>query len=489
MSSIFSEPKSRAMRTHNLFSWLSELVLLIMLFTPISFQTFSPNDISLLMFLNGSFGIVMLWIAMADAPYSLKQVHWIFYITFFAIAPLYQYTKGSYPWGYIPTDDSVRIACILVFFWGAIFALASGRSRLVSQDKDKANASWLSEKLYFELTPLARFILPTGCILSLVILVAAMGFNGLFLRTTATVDFDSTSLSLIVTVCPRAFVFGSFALLLLNARREKKHYSSAIIAGICLVLTCFPTALARFNIASIYLGLAVLIFPSFSTKRGLFAFFLILGFLVAYPLFDAFKYIGEAASPDDAILTIANSLTSGYTSGNYDAFSILFWCSDYIDFYGPTYGKQLLGTLLFFVPRTIWPDKPIPSGELVFKTFGRSFTDIAFPLPAEGWINFGIAGLLLFSLAYGVVVSKLDGAYWESRKSKARCLPTVILLFYPFLLCLTFYMLRGAMMTTFTFIIGDFAVMVLLRHFATFLNRHSSSTNLKKTNDLTSMEG
>lgn len=489
MGSVFSEPKNRVMHTQNLFSWLSELVLFIMLFVPISFESFNLDDITLLMILNGSFGIVMLWIAMADAPYSLKQVHWIFYVTFFAIAPLYQYTKGSYPWGYFPTEDSVRRTCILVFFWGAIFALASGRTHLVSQDKDKANAPWLCEKLYFQLTPLARLILPTGCIFSLLILVASVGFNGLFLRTTATVNFDSSSLSLIVTVCPRAFVFGSFALLLLNARREKKHYTSAIIAGICLVLTCFPTALARFNIASIYLGLAVLFFPSFSTKRGLFAFFLILGFLVAYPLFDAFKYIGEAASLDDAVFTIANSLTSGYTSGNYDAFSILFWCSDYIDLYGATCGRQLLGALLFFVPRNIWPEKPIPSGELVFKTFGRSFTDIAFPLPAEGWINFGIAGLLLFSLAYGVVVSKLDGAYWAYRKSQARSLPTVMLLFYPFLLCLSFYMLRGALMTTFTFIIGDFAVMVLLRHFATFLNKHSSSKNLKKTYDQTSMEG
>lgn len=104
------------------------------------------------------------------------------------------------------------------------------------------------------------------------ILVASVGFNGLFLRTTAAVNFDSSSLSLIVTVCPRAFVFGSFALLLLNARREKKHYISAIIAGICLVLTCFPTALARFNIASIYLGLAVLFSLLFQQREDYLRF-------------------------------------------------------------------------------------------------------------------------------------------------------------------------------------------------------------------------
>ena len=49
--------------------------------------------------------------------------------------------------------------------------------------------------------------------------------------------------------------------------------------------------------------------------------------------------------------------------------------------------------------------------------------------------------------------------------------PSTLLLYYPFLLCLTFYMLRGAMMTTFTYVFGDLGVMALLHFLANLLNR------------------
>lgn len=427
--------------------------------------------VSIALFANGFFGVAMLWITMADAPYSLKQVHWVFYVTFFAIAPLFQYTSGVWPWGYSPSNARILQVCCLVFIWGLIFAFASGRTSFVAQGKDSENRSWLNQKLTFELTPMARLLLPIGCVLCLVVLLRVVGLDNMFLRTTNKTDIDSSSLALTISVCLRAFVFGSFALLVLNARREHRFYGGTIVAGICLILTCFPTALARFNVAAIYLGIAILLFPSFSKRRGLFAFLLILGFLVAYPLFNAFKYIGAAASLEEGLATIVGSMTAGYTSGNYDAFSVMFWCFDYLSLFGCTYGGQLIGAVLFFVPRSIWPSKPVPSGELVFSSLNFHFTDIAFPLPFEGILNFGLIGLLIFALCYGLIVRYLDRRYWESRKKHTGDAPWTLMLYYPFLLCLTFYMLRGAMMTTFTYIFGDLAVMALLRSIANMLNQ------------------
>ena len=458
-------------RPDNLFSWLTTAVLLVMLFVPLFSNVNDLDVVSIALFGNGLFGVAMLWLTMAGAPYSLKQVHWVFYVTNFAVAPLFQYTSGVWPWGYIPSNDRVLQVCALGFLWGLIFAIVSGKTTFVNQVKDTENYNWLSQKMTFKLTPVARFVLPLGCIFCFTLLVAIVGFGNMFLRTTNTTDLDSSSLALVVGVCPRAFIFGSFALLLLNARRERRYYGGAFIAGVCVILTCFPTAMARFNVAAIYLGIAILLFPAFSRKRGLFAFLLVLGFLVAYPLFNAFKYIGAAASVEEAILTIFNSMTAGYTSGNYDAFSIMFWCADYLSFFGCTYGRQLLGAVLFFVPRSIWLDKPVPSGQLVFSSFHYHFTDLAFPLPFEGCLNFGLIGLPIFALAYGLIVRLLDERYWKSRMSHFGDSPSTLLLYYPFLLCLTFYMLRGAMMTTFTYVFGDLAVMTLLHFVANLLDR------------------
>lgn len=458
-------------RPDNFFSWLSAAILLVMLSVPLFGNAKDLDIVSIALFACGIFGVVMLWVTMADAPYSLKQVHWVFYVTNFAVAPLFQYTNGVWPWGYIPTNDQVLRVCALVFLWGVIFAIASGRTIFVNQAHDIDNIHWLSQKMTFSLTPMARFILPLGCILSFVLLVAIVGFGNMFLRTTNTTELDSSSLALVIGICPRAFVFGSFALLLLNARRERRYYGGVFIAGACVLLTCFPTAMARFNVAAIYFGIAILVFPAFSKKRGLFAFFLVLGYLVAYPLFNAFKYIGAAASVEEAISTIFDSMTAGYTSGNYDAFSLMFWCADYLSHFGCTYGRQLLGAVLFFVPRSFWPNKPVPSGQLVFSSFHYPFTDLAFPLPFEGCLNFGFIGLPIFALAYGLVVQMLDEKYWKSRMRHFGDSPSTLLIYYPFLLCLTFYMLRGAMMTTFTYVFGDLAVMALLHFLANLLNR------------------
>lgn len=445
-----------------------------MLALPLFSDADSIDMVSIALFANGLFGVVMLWITMADAPYSLKQVHWVFYVTFFAIAPLFQYMSGVWPWGYSPSNARVLQVCALVLLWGVIFAFASGRTAFVAQEKDSKNLNWLSRKLTFELTPMARVLLPIGCVICLVVLLRVVGFDNMFLRTTNKTDIDSSSLALTISVCLRAFVFGSFALLMLNARRWHRYYGGTIVAGVCLILTCFPTALARFNVAAIYLGIAILLFPTFSKKRGLFAFFLIQGFLVAYPLFNAFKYIGAAASLQEGVATIVGSMTAGYTSGNYDAFSVMFWCFDYLSLFGCTYGSQLIGAILFFIPRSIWPSKPVPSGELVFSSLNFHFTDIAFPLPFEGILNFGLAGLPLFALAYGFIVRLIDTRYWDSRERHTGDAPSTLLLYYPFLLCLTFYMLRGAMMTTFTYIFGDLAVMVLLHLMANMLQRRES---------------
>jgi len=93
---------------------------------------------------------------------------------------------------------------------------------------------------------------------------------------------------------------------------------------------------------------------------------------------------------------------------HYDAWSELLATVKYVQVYGLTYGKQLLGVLFFFVPRSIWPDKPVGSGHLVAQNllmtqYDMWFTNLSNPLPSEGYINFGIIGVALFAIILGKV--------------------------------------------------------------------------------------
>ena len=139
MRSSMNNGEIGSVRPDNIFAWLSAMTLLFMLAVPLFGNTDKIDLVSIALFANGFFGVAMLWVAMAGAPYSLKQVHWVFYITFFAVAPLFQYVSGVWPWGYSPSNARILQVCLLVFFWGLIFVFASGRTDFVSQEYDSKN--------------------------------------------------------------------------------------------------------------------------------------------------------------------------------------------------------------------------------------------------------------------------------------------------------------------------------------------------------------
>lgn len=65
-----------------------------------------------------------------------------------------------------------------------------------------------------------------------------------------------------------------------------------------------------------------------------------------------------------------------------------------------TYGNQLLGVLLFWVPRSIWSNKPIGSGAFMAEITNLDFSNISMNYFAEGYINFGVFGMFLFLLVW-----------------------------------------------------------------------------------------
>ena len=63
-------------------------------------------------------------------------------------------------------------------------------------------------------------------------------------------------------------------------------------------------------------------------------------------------------------------------------------------------GLQLIASLLFWVPRSMWLDKPTGSGDMMSYEFLIRFHEvyygnISFPIQAEAYLNFSIFGLLV----------------------------------------------------------------------------------------------
>jgi oligosaccharide repeat unit polymerase len=83
---------------------------------------------------------------------------------------------------------------------------------------------------------------------------------------------------------------------------------------------------------------------------------------------------------------------------------------------GPLFGYSYAATVTTFVPRAFWPDKPRGVGSLYAQLFqGASFSGTTIPVgpQAEMYWNFGLIGVVLLSLLYGVILRKVYHFHWR----------------------------------------------------------------------------
>ena len=73
---------------------------------------------------------------------------------------------------------------------------------------------------------------------------------------------------------------------------------------------------------------------------------------------------------------------------------------------GFSLGSQLAGATLNFVPASLWQSKPEPTGRLIRGDLWEG--NPSSPLPVEGYVNFGLVGLILFMGIAGLAGARLD---------------------------------------------------------------------------------
>ncbi|HMR81886.1 MAG TPA: O-antigen polymerase [Niabella sp.] len=251
-------------------------------------------------------------------------------------------------------------------------------------------------------------------------------------------DVESSTMMLIVNQIIRPV---SFISMLYFISTKTKNIIAYILLLVLALITCSPLGMPRFAAAAMYIPF-FLILISFFRKKNVFSLILILGLLVVFPFLDSFRHFSENSE------TTIGLNTDMFNTGNFDSYQnfALIVFENLV-----TWGRQLLGVFLFWVPRSIWPNKPIGSGAELGENLNFSWTNVSANYFAEGYINFGYFGIILFTLAIAVFNAKMDNMYWRSAVNKSNNLFKVI---YYILLGMIFFILRGDLLSSFAFTVG-----------------------------------
>ena len=83
--------------------------------------------------------------------------------------------------------------------------------------------------------------------------------------------------------------------------------------------------------------------------------------------------------------------------------------ADYAADHGYRYGWHLSRIPLQWVPRSLWPGKPVPPAEVVTRAVGNT-PNVSSPMWLEGFADFGILGALALLGAWGYVSGRSDAA-------------------------------------------------------------------------------
>lgn len=210
----------------------------------------------------------------------------------------------------------------------------------------------------------------------------------------------------------------------------------------CLVLalfSVFPTGLSRNAMVMYWLPVALIFFKRLR-KPLLFPAIMIFGLFVVFPLFDNFRYFNGSFSSKMVGFSYLDSM-------NYDSSQefMLVIKEDII-----TWGRQLLGALLFFVPRSFWPGKPIGSGAFIANT-QDVFSNISMPFLGEGYINFGWPGVIAFSFILSWFCTSGDRWFWSKESNGGISIKAG---YYYLLIGALFFILRGDLMSSFSYTVG-----------------------------------
>lgn len=354
--------------------------------------------------------------------------YYLFSLIFMIFVPWLQYSLGILIWSSVPFHDKYYLYTNALILFSNLFCFFAYCFFPVYFFKTKK----IKEGNFI----VAIFL----CLASFLIIFYSLNFDfrKFFYRGVEgdIIEKSFSSYFLIFVYLARflpAFLFMKYY----SSGRKKESYFFLFFTLLC----SFPLGITRFMVAFIYLPILMMFFP-FLKKSLYVSVVMFLSILFIFPFLNQFRYYSNSIKID---------FFPGFdffTQGHFDAYQNFMDVirSDFI-----TMGQQVIGVILFFIPRTYWEGKPVGSGYTLAENNHYFFNNISMPYIAEGYVNFGIFGIFLFVLFLAYMLKQIDYNlllrfhYLESNYQVCKGI---------FFCASFFFMMRGDLMSSFSFMLA-----------------------------------
>lgn len=240
-------------------------------------------------------------------------------------------------------------------------------------------------------------------------------------------------------------------------RPERRTFGGGVVwvALLCLNgVVNNPITSARFWFLTVLIGL-VYSLPGMTHR--LYRFSLIGGIVTAIVVFPYTDYFRTPVAQRGPIQIGAISDT--IASKDYDQFMMMGNGIWYVGAHGGhLWGNQILGAVLFWVPRQVWSGKATDTGVLVGNYLNAGTPNLSSPLWMEFWMDFGWPGVLIGFFLVGMLAFRLDSMFAELRRVDSRRM-FVLQVMLPMVAGYTFILMRGPLlqsMARFAVVLGIF---------------------------------
>lgn len=454
---------------HNYKTWLSIIAFSIFLLT-IGWLLIGSKErvqFDYLVVLTFAINIVVfnwqLINAVKSHTFSLDMMYWFFSLFFFGYAPLLQFLTNVSFWNIKSTPQEFVTTNIYISIWSFCYVCGKKYLRRPKRKERRPFSATASSQLKqdydysFRNETLWLFVILS--VVSTFYFTATIGFSNMIFRSTNYDDSLGTMEYLLCEHVLKNLIFYTFVLCLLQYKQTKLIRLELLISAGCFFVSCFPTGLSRNAMAAFYGGLIIITIKS--TRQGRwFSFALIASLIFLFPAMDVFRDSNDFNN-SNAWELFENEFNTTYLTGDYDAYTMFIGVQQYVKQFDFSFGKQLLGALLFFVPRSIWSSKPTGTGHMIARELlHNSFTNVSAPLVGEFFINFGVVGIICFGLLLGALSRKFDEKYWATDHPLES-----LKIIYPVAMFQFFFLQRGDLMSSFAYLVGKIVMGFVLCFF------------------------